>query len=150
MRPSTSTEVDAGRLAAGLPRRRRRLRDQGRPARSDLGADRLRRARDDQRRALQPLRRPVRAGARHPRAHATCDAIRAVVVNSGNANAATGGRGSTTRRRCRARPRSSRGVSEDAGRRRLDRRDRRAAADGQRSPRGIAAAGARAARRRAS
>ncbi len=59
--------------------------------------------RDDERRALHALGRARRAGARSRASAARLDALRAVVVNSGNANAATGGaRPARTRRRCRA------------------------------------------------
>ena len=58
-------------------------------------------------------------------------AIRAVVVNSGNANAATGRpRASTTRPRCRAAAALAAASPGGRGGGRLDRRDRRAAADG--------------------
>ena len=75
--------------------------------------------------------------------------IRAVVVNSGNANALTGPRASPTSSRSARRSASALGVSAEAVPDRVDRRDRRAAAGGQGHRGGAAArrgavAGARA------
>ena len=61
------------------------------------------------------------------------DALRAVVVNSGNANAATGNRGLEDAARDAGRRRDGGRRARGPRRRRLDRRDRRAAADGRRS-----------------
>ena len=82
-----------GGLPAGLPRRRRGLRASSRPAALDLGLlvsdapDTVSAARFTRSGVLAA---PVRAA---PRSAARLDALRAVVANSGNANAATGRRG---------------------------------------------------------
>ena len=79
--------------------------------------------------ASDPQRGRRGAGARLPRATATPPAIRAAVVNSGNANAATGEQGYRDALAMRDAAASALGLRRRAGRRRRDRDDRRPAAD---------------------
>ena len=93
-RAARARDRAAGRRARrGLPRRRRRGRHQAvrrpRPRRCSSRSE----PDDGQRRALHALRRARRAGRCCASERCRLDALRAVVVNSGNANAATGRRG---------------------------------------------------------
>ena len=64
------------------------------------------------------------------------DSLRAVVANAGNANAATGRRGVDNAARMQGAAAMAVGLDPEVGRRRLDRRDRRASSPTSRSPRG--------------
>ena len=116
---------------ARLPRRRRPLRAQGRRQDRRRPA-RLRRRGGQLGDAADPQRLGRGADPGLPRRASTAAAVRAAVVNSGNANAETGEQG--LRRRAgdvRAGGRGARARAR-AGRRRRDRDDRRAAADRRR------------------
>ena len=120
------------------PRRRRRCRRASAPPASPAGSSPAASSTSGllvsdapetrQRRALHPLGRARRARAAHARSAATSDALRAVVVNSGNANAATGRRGLDDAAQDAGRRRDGRRRARGPGRGRLDRRDRRPAA----------------------
>ena len=101
-------------------------------------AARLRRAGDDERRALHALGRARRAGARSRATRCRLDGLRAVAANSGNANAATGERGLDAAAKMQGAAACGRRGSRRPGRGRLDRRDRRAARRRARSLAGIA------------
>ena len=105
-----------------------RRRDRRRPARLRRRGGRLGAA-------AHPQRLGRGAGARLPRPRSTRGAVRAAVVNAGNANAETGEQGYRRRLRDARRGRASAlGLGAASGRRRRDRDDRRAAAD-RRGPR---------------
>ncbi len=109
--PAHVAERPGGGLAAGFRAARRRRRDQavGRPrprAARLLGAGRR------QRGALHPLRRARRARLLC-RERCRLDALRAVVANSGNANAATGNRGLEDAARMQGAGAMASGVRED-------------------------------------
>ena len=125
-RPAHVRELDGG-LPGGLPRRRRRVRAQARRA-LDLG---LLVCDAPETTSAARFTRSGVAAAPVELCRERCDLahLRAVVANSGNANAATGVPRSRDRRRDADRRLAAR-PALDAGRRRdrLDRRDRRAAA----------------------
>ena len=80
------------------------------------------------RRASPPARARGRAGARSRRERCRLDALRAVVANSGCANAATGRRGARDAAKTQGAAALASGVSRRRGRARLDRRDQPRAA----------------------
>ena len=146
--PSACARRPTGGLPAGFRAAGVAARASSPAARTDVGAARLRRARHDERRALHALGRARRAGARLPASAARLDALRVVVANSGNANAATGGRGLDDAAKMQGAAAMAGRRRRRPGRRRLDRRHRRASSTRGAVVRGLAARPRRAAPRR--
>ena len=132
--PAGVEQLDPAAARPRLPRRSGPLRPQGRrqdrrrPARLRRRAGRLLDP-------PHPQRLGRRAGAGLPRQRSTAGAVRAAVVNAGNANAETGEQGFADAWAMCDEAAAALGLDPGAGRRRRDRHDRRAAADRRRARR---------------
>ena len=133
--PTGRRGARSGRAGARLPGRRRRLRAEGGGG-TDVGLVACDAAEVALGAAADPQRRRRGADPGLPGAMRRPRDLRAAVVNSGNANAATGEQGYARRARdARRGCAAALGLEPRPGRRRRDRDDRRAAADRRRCSR---------------